>query len=133
VAGGGVVCEPHFEESALHDVALLDAVVQVRVGVVGAGAGFERVLREGDAVEADPREADGVCAPGSVVRSADLNRLDVEQLRDLADDAGAVSDAYSAVMGRPCGAPGIHEALRSQGEFEATVCVSDLQAWTGLD
>ena len=36
-AGGGVVDEPGFDGGALHHVAGLDSVVEVHVGVVGAG------------------------------------------------------------------------------------------------
>ena len=63
-AGGCVVSKPCFDHGSLHHIALLHAVIQVHVGVVGTRAVLQRILHETDAVQADPREAGRVRAAG---------------------------------------------------------------------
>lgn len=51
-----------FNHSALLDIILLHAVIEVRVRVVSASAILKRILQETNAIETNPREARGICA-----------------------------------------------------------------------
>ena len=58
--GGRIVDEPCLDGSSLHDVAHLNSIVKVHVGMMCAAAILKWVLHEAEAVEADPGEACGV-------------------------------------------------------------------------
>src|SRR5215471_13844177 len=55
-AGGCVVGKPRFDHGTLHHIGFLNAVIGVRIGVVGTGAVLQSILLESDAVQADPRK-----------------------------------------------------------------------------
>ena len=64
-AGGCVVDKPRFDHRTLHPIALLHAVIGVRVGVVGTGTVLQRILLETDAIQTDPRKGTRVRATGA--------------------------------------------------------------------
>ncbi len=57
LAGGGVVDEPCFNSRSLHDIAGLDAIVKIHVGVMGARGVLHGILHESETGQTDPQEA----------------------------------------------------------------------------
>lgn len=64
---GGVIREAGPHDRHPHHVALLNAAVDVHIGVMRAGAVFDGVLQEAEALQANPTE-------GRVVHAAGLAR-----------------------------------------------------------
>ena len=65
------------------------------------------------------------CGGGAL---ADLDQLQVHELRELAQFASQMTDADGAVVGRALRIPGLDEAARADGEAIVAVGVADVGA-----
>ena len=81
VEHGRVVGEDRRDDGHLHDVGRGHAIVEVHVGVMGAGVVLQAVLHELEGGQAQIVEGDVVGAPRRA--AADRGRAEIRQLRQL--------------------------------------------------